>query len=160
MDNADFSRLISTLHSTIYRVAYSYTRNHADAEEITQEAFLKLYLCKKDFSSQGDIKAWLIRITVNLSVSLLRSGWRKKRGELPEKEIPAPEAPERESEDLRELINKLTPEQMTAVYLHYYEGYSVKETAKICGTTAASVTMRLARARARLKTMLTEDDYE
>lgn len=157
MDNADFARLISTLHSTIYRVAYSYTRKHADAEEITQEAFLKLYLSKKDFSSQSDIKAWLIRVTVNLSVSLLRSGWRKNREELPENEIPAPE---RESEDLRELINQLTREQMIAVYLHYYEGYSVKETAKICGTTAASIKMRLARARARLKTMLTEDDYE
>ncbi len=157
MDNADFSRLINLLHGTIYRVAYSYTRNHADAEEITQEAFLKLYLCEKEFASDGEIKAWLIRVTVNLSVSLLRSGWRKRREELPEWEVPAPE---KESRDLRELIEKLTPEQMTAVYLHYYEGYSLKETAKICGTTAASVSMRLARARARLKTMLTEDYHE
>ena len=156
MDNARFSKLISALHGTVYRVAYSYTRNHADAEEITQDAFLKLYCSDKEFASDSDVKAWLIRITINLSVSLLRSCWRKRREELPEIEIPAPE---KESEDLRELINKLTPEQITAVYLHYYEGYSIKETAKICGTTAASVTMRLARARARLKTMLTEEDY-
>lgn len=160
MDNADFGEAISSLHSTIYRVAYSYTRNYADAEEITQEAFLKLYLCEKVFSSKGDMKAWLIRITINLSVSLLRSGWRKRRAELPEKEIPAPEAHKIDSDGLRELVVKLTPEQMTAVYLHYYEGYSLKEIGKMCGTTAASVSMRLARARARLKTMLTEDDYE
>ena len=106
------------------------------------------------------MKAWLIRITINLSVSLLRSGWRKRRAELPEKEIPAPEAYKIDSDDLRELVVKLTPEQMTAVYLHYYEGYSLKEIGEMCGTTAASVSMRLARARARLKTMLTEDDYE
>ena len=79
---------------------------------------------------------------------------------LPEKEIPAPESNKIDSDDLRELVVKLTPEQMTAVYLHYYEGYSLKEIGKMCGTTAASVSMRLARARARLKTMLTEDDYE
>ena len=101
MDNADFSEAISSLHSTIYRVAYSYTRNYADAEEITQEAFFKLYLC--------------------------------------EKEIPAPEAHKIDSDDLREIVVKLTPEQMIAVYLHYYEGYYLKEIGKMCGTTAASV---------------------
>lgn len=155
MDNLRFGKLISSLHGTVYRVAYSYTRNHADAEEITQEAFLKLYLCQKEFPSDMDAKAWLIRVTINLSVSLLRSGWRKKREELPEIEIPSPE---QENEDLRELINKLTPEQMTAVYLHYYESYSLKEIASMCGTTVASVSMRLARARARLKSLLTEDE--
>lgn len=49
MDNADFSEAISSLHSTIYRVAYSYTRNYADAEEITQELFLSCTFVKRYF---------------------------------------------------------------------------------------------------------------
>lgn len=59
--------------SMVYRFAYARTRNHADAEDIYQEVFLKIAKCDTVFVSQEQIKAWLLRVTVNCSVNLLRS---------------------------------------------------------------------------------------
>ena len=63
--------------SMVYRLAYARTRNHADAEDIYQEVFLKLARADISFENQEHVKAWLLRVTVNCSVNLFRSAWRR-----------------------------------------------------------------------------------
>ena len=63
--------------SMVYRLAYARTRNHADAEDIYQEVFLKLARADIPFENQARVKAWLLRVTVNCSVNFFRSAWRR-----------------------------------------------------------------------------------
>ncbi|MBQ4165494.1 MAG: sigma-70 family RNA polymerase sigma factor, partial [Oscillospiraceae bacterium] len=84
MNGEMLERYIGLYHNTVYRLAYSYVKNSADAEDITQEAFLRLYKFHGEFLADENCKAWLLRVTVNLSKNLLRSCWLTKRGELSE----------------------------------------------------------------------------
>ena len=71
----------------VYRLAYARTRSTADADDIFQEVFLKLLTHAPAFQSDGHEKAWLIRATVNASVNLLKSAWRRLEG------APLPDSP-------------------------------------------------------------------
>ena len=148
-------RYIGLYHNTVYRLAYSYVKNSADAEDITQEAFLRLYKFHGEFLADENCKAWLLRVTVNLSKNLLRSCWLTKRGELSE-DIPCAD---REDLGLIECVMSLPPKYRATIHLYYYEGYSVKEIADILGVTVTAVTTRLKRGREKLKEMLLKEGF-
>ena len=153
MDGERLTRYIGAYHAAVYRVAYSYLKNCADAEDVCQETFLRLYRFSGEFPTDDSCKAWLFRVAVNLSKNLLRSGWKTKRAELTE-DIPC------ESEEdlgLLESVMSLPPKYRVTIHLYYYEGYSVKEIADILGTTATTITTRLSRGREQLKRMLQEE---
>lgn len=145
---------MNKFHGSVFRLAFSYVKNRVDAEDISQEAFLKLYLSNNLFPSENDVKAWLMRVTINLAKDMLKSRWRKNREELSE-EIPYTD--ENESV-LLESLKKLEPKYSTVIHLFYYEGYSVKEIAAICHIAQTTVTTRLSRARKQLKELLTSDE--
>ena len=154
MSEAELERYITSYRSTVYRLSYSYLKNREDAEDISQEAFLRLYKCTQSFAADGNVKAWLIRVTVNLCKNLLKAPWRRERGEL----ITEAAAPSCESFGIGEYISRLKPEYSAVLYLFYYEGYSVKEIAQICGVTSVAVRTRLSRGRSKLKEMLLKED--
>ena len=156
--NADtLSDYVRKYHLSMYRLAYSYVRNREDAEDIVQDAFVKLYCCEIAFETEQNTKAWLIRVTINLCKDMLKSSSRRLRGELVT-DIPASPP---EVSDIAEQIALLKPEYSCIIYLYYYEGYSVKEIAKMCRMTVSAVTTRLSRARKQLKEMLSEEEeYE
>lgn len=142
--------------STVYRLAFSYVKNNEDAEDISQEAFLKLYKSKEDFKTAENVKAWLIRVTINLSKNLLKTIWRQKRSEL-SYEIPF----ETEKEEiLMGIISKMKPKYAVILHLFYYEDYSVKEIAYLLKITSETVRTRLTRARGQLKEMLLKEGYD
>lgn len=156
MTEEALNRYIGLYHSMVYRLAYSYLKNCADAEDVCQEAFLRLYKFKGEFPTDGDCKAWLIRVTINLSKNVLRSGWFTKRTELTE-DIPCETA---EDTGLLESVMSLPPNYRVTIHLYYYEGYSVKEIAAILGTSSSVVTTRLARGREKLRKMLQEEGLQ
>ncbi len=154
MDNDKVSRYVELFHSSVFRLAYSYVKNREDAEDIAQETFMRLYRSEKVFATDNDVKAWIMRVAINLSKDLLKSAWLKGRGELSE-DIPC----ENEKESiLLDFVKQLKPEHSVVIHLFYYEGYSVKEIAKICRISTTSVTTRLSRARKQLKRMLSTDE--
>src|SRR5574344_1590409 len=75
-------KIVQEYSDMVYRLALSRTRNKEDAEDVFQEVFLKLSKCKTDFESEEHIKFWLIRVTINLSINLFKSGWMSKTTEL------------------------------------------------------------------------------
>ena len=79
MDKDKVSRYVELFHVAVFRLSYSYVRNRQDAEDIAQETFMKLYRSDKQFPSDNDVKAWLMRVAINLSKYLLRSAWIKGR---------------------------------------------------------------------------------
>ncbi len=137
---------------TIYRLALARTKSPQYAEDITQDVFVKLLSLKKDFETEEHLKAWLLRVTINLTKDLFASAWYRKTGELSEDVSYEDE----EKSDLYYAMMKLPQKYRTVIHLHYYEGYSVEETAKIVGVSAGTVKSQLHRGRGMLKEIMEE----
>ncbi len=153
MTENELSVYIKSFRGMVFRLAYSYLKNRQDAEDISQEAFLKLFLSDEYFETAENVKAWLIRVTINLSKNLLKTSWRRRRAEL-DKEIPY----ESEMEcAISEYICKLKPDYSIVIHLFYYEGYSIKEISEICRISSSAVRTRLTRARNQLKKLLLKE---
>lgn len=155
MTDQRFREAVELYGDMVFRLAYSYLKNRADAEDVMQEALLKLYTERKDFESPDHEKHWLIRVAVNECRKLLRSPWRRRTGPLDEIEEAAAFDRPAQSELFRQVM-ALPPKYRAAVYLYYYEGYSVKETAALLGAKASTVQTWLMRARGQLQTKLKE----
>lgn len=153
MDRQRLAVYAEKYKDAVFRAAYSYTHNHADSEDITQETFLRLLKSEKEFKSDENAKAWLLRVAINLSKDYLRSSWFRKRDELDEGIIQGSQ----EQLQLDEAMSNLSPIIRTAVCLHYYLGYSVKETAGLLGISESNVKIRLKRGRDSLKEFLEEE---
>ena len=140
----------------VYAAAFSVCRNLHDAQDIAQETFLSYHTTKKEFASEEHILAWLLRVAVNKSKNLCRSA--HKQRDLPledwEQTLVFAEAADRE---LFQAVLALPEPYRVVLHLHYYEGYSVKEIAKLLRVGESAVKQRLARARAQLKELYQED---
>ncbi|MDR0248785.1 MAG: RNA polymerase sigma factor [Oscillospiraceae bacterium] len=140
----------------VYRAAYAVMGNKADAEDVTQDVFLKVLQKPPLFQSPEHEAAWLVRVAVNLCRSRLREAKRARAAPLTE-DIAAPGAGGT-SEDLAEALRSLPRIYRAAVYLHYYAGYSTKEAAKMMHTKESTFRSLLFRARSKLKDYLTEGE--
>ncbi len=152
MNNEEISEYIKLYHAMVFRLAFSYVRSICDAEDICQDAFVKLCEYKGSFATAENCKAWLIRVTINLSKNFLRRS-RFTSGDELDENIPFEDNSQRE---LFDCVMRLPAKYRAVIYLHYYEGYSVKEIAQITSSTVTAVTTRLVRARDKLRIMLTE----
>ncbi len=150
-----FREAVEQYGDTVFRLAYSYLKNRADAEDVMQESLLKLYVEPKEFESADHEKHWLLRVAANECKKLLRSPWRRRTGPLDEAEEAAAFDRPAQSELFRQVMS-LPPKYRAAVYLYYYEGYSVKETAVLLGAKASTVQTWLMRARGQLHMKLKE----
>lgn len=145
--------LFEAYHYDIYRFAYSFTGSHQDAEDITQNTFLKL-LEKQPKLQSGKEKAWLMQVTANLCRNSLKSLWHRKTGPLDANLQDAFES--MEQTELFLAVMELPAKERATVHLHYYEGYTMEEIAKMLQLSSSAVSMRLHRARKRLKKFLKE----
>ena len=156
MTDQNTEKYVRLYHTMLYRVAFSYLRSRADAEDVCQDTFVRLMNFPGEFPTDEDCKRWLIRVAVNLSKNLLK--YRRTHGEpleYPDETADIPAEPTAESE-LLPLIKTLPPEYGAVIHLFYYEGYSVKEISKILRISQTAVTSRLARGRQKLKILLEE----
>ena len=122
----------------------------AEAEDIVQETFLRLYQHQPHFASQSHETAWLIRVTVNLCKSRLRSHWWSKSAPL----LDIYPATNDFQHDLVETVLSLPHKYRAAIHLYYYEGYSTYDIAEITSQTEAAVRQQLSRGRQMIKDSL------
>lgn len=157
-DKAEAERLVYTYSDLILRLSFTYLKSTHDAEDICQTVFLKLLTSGQAFDSPAHEKAWLIRTTANACKDLLRSAHRRRTVALEAASAtPAPEAPD---SAVLEAVMALPENYREAVYLHYFEGYSVREIAGLLGRSEAAVTAHLSRGRHKLRTTLGGECYE
>ena len=64
--------------ASVYRLALNQTRSPHDAEDVSQDVFLRLLRDKTDFVDDGHLKAWLLRVTINRCLEVRRSAWRRR----------------------------------------------------------------------------------
>ena len=157
-DKAEAERLVYTYSDLILRLSYTYLKSTHDAEDICQTVFLKLLTSGQTFDSPAHEKAWIIRTTANACKDALRSTFRRRTVALEAAaSAAAPEAPDSE---VLEAVMALPENYREAVYLHYFEGYSVREIAGLLGRSEAAVTAHLSRGRHKLRTTLGGEYYE
>ena len=138
----------------LYRIAFTYLKNQYDSEDALQECFLRYLRSSPSFSDPQHEKAWLIVTVGNICRDMLRS--RSRRHESLEDHGELAVAPP-ETDDLMGAILWLPDRYKTAIYLYYYEGYSVDEIAHMLHKPSNTIKTRLARARKLLKNELGGD---
>jgi RNA polymerase sigma-70 factor (ECF subfamily) len=161
MQNYDLDKVIEQYRTMIFRIAYGYVKNVHDADDITQDVFLKLFKSEKQFVSEENRKAWLIRVAVNQAKTMLTSVWRTRitnLDNLNEAEVARGNLSD-DGLELYEYVKDLKPKYRTIIYLYYYERYSVKEIAAILKIRETTVTTQLSRARNQLKEILLAEGY-
>lgn len=141
-----FPYAFSQFTDTVYRVAVHNSARTADAEDITQSVFVKLLESEKAFRGTEHLKAWLIRVTINLCRDELR-----KNANIVLCEAPLPKNAAEREDSVIEAVRALPENYRNTVYLHYYEGYSAKEIGKILDAKPNTVLSWLSRGRAMLK---------
>lgn len=139
----------------VLRIAYQNLQNQSDAEDIAQEVFLRL-MKQKLFQDKDHMKAWLIRVTINLCKDFKKSAWNRKTQRLNEEWVPFTQ----EQTELLQEIWKLPKQDRNIIYLYYYEEFTTPEIADILNEKINTISSRLTRARKKLKDILIEGGYQ
>lgn len=141
-----FSFAFTQYTDTVYRVAVHNTRCKSDAEDVTQEVFVKLLESSKKFKDGEHLKAWLIRVTINECRTLMRKYSRET-----EQSVEIADCAVYDGDSVLEAVKALPENYRNAIYLHYYEGYTAKEIGKILDSKENTVLSWLSRGRAALR---------
>lgn len=149
--------LIETYSDMLIRISYSYMKNLSDAEDITQEVFIKLLEKRPDFKNKTHEKSWLIRVAINLSKDKLKSSYFKNTTSLEDYFVDTTQ----EDTDVIQAVLSLPLKYRSIVFLYYYENYSISEISNILNIKESTVGSQLSRGRKLLKSILKEDfEYE
>lgn len=160
MDNTLFEEKYSLYSNLIFKLSMTYLANKSDAEDVTQEVFIKLFTNKTPFDTLEHEKYWIIRVTINACKNHLRTFWNKNTTYLEDNLEEVEKNTEDDYSYIQELLFSLNEKYRVVLYLYYYEGYSIEEIAKILKITQSGVKMRLKRGREKLKLDLEAEDYE
>ena len=157
-NEVEAERLVGAYADLILRLSYTYLKSTHDAEDICQTVLLKLMGAPARFEGPEHERAWVIRTTANACKDVLRSGHRRRTVGL--EAAPDAAAPEEPESEVVDAVMALPCKYREAIYLHYYEGYSIREIAKLTGRSESAVSAHLSRGRAKLRTMLEGADCE
>ena len=132
----------------LYKICIVILCNEQDVQDAIQDTFCRYMEKKPQFRDEEHEKAWLIRVATNISRDMIRFRIRHPKVSIDElgNSLVAPE----QKETLRELL-ELPVKQKMVIYLHYVEGYHIKEIADILGITEGAVKMRLQRGREQMQ---------
>lgn len=155
MDISLFQQKFHKYKDMVYRIAYTYLKNTTDAEDISQETFLKFYKLENEFTDENIEKAWLIRVTINACHNIKKSIWNSRRVEMTDTQTKITFYEQEESE-LYEAVFSLPDKYRMVVLLYYYEEYSIQEISDLTGRKISTIQTQLDRARKKLKLKLSE----
>ena len=171
-DESAFSQLVDRHRDELQAHAYRMLRSHQDAEDLTQETFLRAWHKRKTFRGESSFRAWLYRIATNACLTALEQRSRlghTNRGTVdfpieprPDRLLEGVAATDAEPDDdvaSRETIELaflaavrlLPPRQRAVLFLCDALGWTAKDTAMLLETSRASVTSALQRARLTLR---------
>lgn len=167
-DELAFKDLVEQNKKKIYYLAYDFTGNFHDAEDISQEVFLKVYRRMKTFKRDAKLSSWLYRITINTCIDRHRKksvipkkmrvdqeleniqpGLYEDRyvDENPEKKVEA----KRIQSDIAQALNKISSRERSVFILRHYNHLSLKDISEILGISVGAVKSFLFRALKKLR---------
>lgn len=142
--------VIDKYSDMVYRIALTRCGCIENAEDVFQDVFMKFSEKMPKFENEEHEKAWLIRVTINLTKNMNNSNWNKKVITLNE----SIEFETTQESEVFSVVCELPQNYRTVIYLLYYEGYKVKEIAQFMKTREGTVKTWLFRAREILKKKL------
>ena len=174
-DRSAYQALVKKYEKRAFHIALDILRSREDAEDVTQEAFVKAYLSLKSFRGQSSFYTWLYRIVFNMAIDLKRKVAR--RGGPPAEledyhlnsssadaslvlgtvENPATTLSRKEqATQIRRALDTLSDEHRTVITLREFDGLSYDEIADIVGVSKGTVMSRLHYARKKMQSVLSE----
>lgn len=158
MTEAEFTDAVKNCNQRLFLIALSFTGNSADAEDILQNVFIKLWKYDKGFENDEHMEKWLTAVTVNESKNFVKSAFFKHSVPIDEKNIGDYYSFENtEDYDLFSAVMSLPKKLRTVIHLFYYEDLSVKEISAILKISQSACKTRLNRGRAQLKNFLGDE---
>lgn len=158
------SELIRTYQSYVFNLCYKVLKNKEEAEEATQDCFVKAIRALRAFKKESSFKTWLYRIAYNTALNKLRSLKRYKVDEIDinlEETLQEKNVSNAGDYDLRVIkttiqkaFNTLTPENRVIISLYYIEQFSIDEISSIVLLGQNVVKIRLHRSREQIKPLL------
>jgi len=153
MDKSEFTQRVTDMRDRLYRVTCGMLRERQDRLDAVQEAVLRAW-AKRDGLRNGDyFETWLTRILINECRNLQRV----QRRVVPLESVQVPAADGDIDVPLRDAVLALDEKLRLPVILHYMNGYSVAEAARILRLPEGTVKTRLRKARGELRKMLAEE---
>jgi RNA polymerase sigma-70 factor (ECF subfamily) len=162
-DRSAFAAIVERYKRQIYSITYSMTHNHADADDLSQDTFIKAYENLHRFKLGTNFHSWLHRIAVNICIDHLRHKKRSREDSLDgQAEMLSDHSLDpQESLESRELmenilaaVDSLPTAQRTVVILREMQGLGLKEIAQIMGCSENTIRWRLHYARKKLRKKL------
>ena len=156
---AAFQELVDKYKQKVYYMALDMTGNHHDAEDLSQEVFMKVYVSIKDFRGDAKLTSWLYRIAMNLCIDKSRRK-RLKMVELDDKihEKPAPGLSpdvaiqsQATQVQIQQALSKLPPRQRSIFVMRHYNELMLREIAEALGISEGTVKAQLFRAIQKLQ---------
>jgi RNA polymerase sigma-70 factor, ECF subfamily len=174
-DDSAFTELVHRHQARVISLAYRFVGNEAEAEDLAQEVFLRVYRTRERYEPRARFSTWLYRIAANISLNALRSRARRRAINVPlafdsdetqegqasqhvqDHRLAQPGAHIERVEvrdQIRRAVDQLPDSQKVAVVLNKYEGLSYDDIASVMGCSTMAVKSLLARARTNLREKL------
>lgn len=170
-DEIAFRRMVDQYKDLVMSACFGYVHNRQDAEDLAQEVFVEVFRSIKNFRGDSRLSTWLYRIATTKSMDLLKSRKRQKRGAFfqsasldevnvqrhVERETPQDVVEQKERLGvLQDAMDQLPDKQRIAFTMSQYDGMSSKEVAEIMELKPNAVDALLFRARANMRSLLTD----
>ncbi len=157
-DEGAFNQLVRKYQERIYQLCYRMVRNHDDAADLAQDAFVKAYLSLRKFRERSTFYTWIYRIAMNLCID-----FSKKRA-APEAGVANPYGADPETEVARRsvgraidaAISKLPPRQRAVFVMRQYEGMSYEDISRVTRRSVGTLKANYHHAVFKLRDMLKE----
>lgn len=159
-DREAFAFLVDRYKAPAFSIAWKILRNSADAEEVVQEAFIKVYHAIHQFRGEGKFSTWLYRIVYNACISQVR---KNRNSCTPLDDVPEDRAGFYQLDDvlkqisdkqvkvlIQEALDELDETDFTILTLYYYEDKPLKEIARVLNIRYSNAKVKIQRARHRL----------
>ena len=155
MDEREFEQRVRACTQKLFRICYAILPERADRDDAIQEALIKAWRRRGTLRDSALFEAWLTRIAINECKNILR---RRKHASTAELDESIPAARDTSPDPaLRDALRSLDFKLRLPVILHYADGYTIAETARILGVPTGTIKHRLQRARTILKEQLKEE---
>lgn len=164
-----FSHIVEHYSKPVFLLICRIARNQEDAEELTQDVFLKVFRTLKNFQGNSLFSTWLYRIAYNTAISYTR---KKKQEFLYIEEQTINNIPDREVDEafennitekhlqaLHQAIDQLSPDERGIITLFYMEEKTIEAIAEVTGLSNSNIKVKLHRIRKKLYLMLNSDRY-
>lgn len=161
-DAKAFEELFLPCEGQLYRIAFLYTKNEADALDVMQETAFRAYRNIKTVQDPDYLKSWLTRIAINCALDTIR----QRQRFVPLDELPAEPFTDAQEQQIlqrvtvQQLLNDLLPQEKTVLLLRYYGDCSLAQIAEQLKLPLGSVKTLLYRTLKKLSAKLEEKDHE